>query len=73
MDKCPACGRQLFIGPSEFVSEAGKQSVYNKLSMVCINPDCKNYSGPDTKNPKKVAMEIKLPANKYAKEESGVT
>lgn len=70
MDNCPICNRQLFIGPAEFVTKEGSLSVYNKLSMVCINKDCSNYSGTDTKNPIKVASTIMLPVNKYAKEEA---
>jgi len=35
------------IAESKFVTEVDSTDVYNELKMVCINPKCPEFGGPD--------------------------
>jgi len=61
--KCPECNNPLNIAHSEFKSEAGSTEVYSELTMVCINPKCGNYCGPNLNEPLKVAETVRNKVN----------
>jgi len=37
----------MMIAESKFVTEVDSTDVYNELKMVCINPKCSEFGGPD--------------------------
>jgi hypothetical protein len=37
----------MMIAGSKLVSEKGTTDVYNEMKMVCINPKCPEFGGPD--------------------------
>jgi predicted metal-binding protein len=45
--KCDKCGGKMMIAESKFVTEVDSTDVYNELKMVCINPKCPEFGGPD--------------------------
>jgi hypothetical protein len=53
--KCEECNSSLFVSSSRYESEEGSTDVYSVLSLVCINPKCDNYCGPNLNKPLKVA------------------
>ena len=48
------------VAKGKISSELDSTEVYNTLTLICINPKCADYSGPDTSNPAKVAETIRL-------------
>lgn len=61
--QCDECKSNLMIANSGFKSEEGSTDVFNELTLVCINPKCGNYSGPDLNNPLKVAATVRNKVN----------
>ncbi len=61
--ECPECRQPLLIAGSRFQSDEGSTEVYSELKMVCVNPKCGNYSGPDLNNPLKVAAVVRNKVN----------
>ncbi len=61
--ECPECNNPLFIANSKLSSEVGSEDVYSELTMVCVNPKCGTYAGPNLNEPLKVAQIIKNKVN----------
>jgi hypothetical protein len=61
--ECPECGNPLHIADSNYVSELGSTEVHVELTLVCVNPRCSTYAGPDLNKPKKVAKKVKNKVN----------
>ena len=61
--QCPECKAPLQISNSKFESEVGSEDVYSVLTMVCVNPKCPNYCGPNLNEPLKVAAIIRNKVN----------
>lgn len=61
--ECLECQAPLQISNSKFESAAGSTEVYSVLTMVCVNPKCSNYCGPNLNEPLKVADVIKNKVN----------
>ena len=61
--KCPECRAPLMVSSSKYESEEGSTDVYNVLTLVCINPKCDNYSGPNLNEPQKVAEIVRRKVN----------
>jgi hypothetical protein len=51
------------VANSKLESPEGSTEVYSALKMVCINPKCDNFCGPDLNNPLKIAEIIKRKVN----------
>ncbi len=54
MVECPECKAQLKVADGRFESDIGSTDVYRVLTMVCDNPKCPNYCGPNLNEPLKV-------------------
>ena len=52
--KCNQCNNGLFISSSKLESAIDSTDVYSVQRLVCTNPNCSNYCGVDTSNPKKI-------------------
>ena len=61
--QCPECGSPLMISNNKLVSEVGSTDIYSELTMVCVNPKCGTYAGPNLNNPLKVAATVKNKVN----------
>jgi hypothetical protein len=61
--QCDECKSPLMISNSKYESSEGSTEVYNTLTMVCINPKCANYCGPNLNEPLNVAKIIKNKVN----------
>ncbi|NLO46758.1 MAG: hypothetical protein GX111_00335 [Clostridiales bacterium] len=57
--ECPECKQPLMVARSRFRSEEKSTEVYNELTLVCVNPKCKLYGGPDLSSPVVVAKVVK--------------
>ena len=55
--KCDTCGGKMMIAGSRFVSEEDSTDVFQELKMVCINPKCDDFAGPDLSNATKFKTE----------------
>jgi hypothetical protein len=51
------------VANSKFESEQGSTDVYSVLTMVCVNPKCSNYCGPNLNEPLKVAQVVRNKVN----------
>ncbi|WP_206460417.1 hypothetical protein [Anaerovorax sp. IOR16] len=60
---CPKCNAELQIANNQLKSERDSEDVYCELTMVCPNPNCENYAGPDRNNPKTVVKTIRNKVN----------
>lgn len=60
---CPECNSPLNVANSKFESEQGSTDVYSVLTMVCVNPKCSNYCGPNLNEPLKVAAIVRNKVN----------
>ncbi len=56
---CPECNSPLMAANSKFESEQGSTEVYNVHTMVCVNPKCPNFAGPNLNEPLKVAATVR--------------
>jgi hypothetical protein len=63
MVECPECKAPLMVANSKFTSDEGSTDVYNELTMVCINPKCDNYCGPNLNEPLKIAATVRSKVN----------
>lgn len=61
--QCPECNRPLMVANSKFESEQGSTEVYNVHTMVCVNPKCSNFAGPNLNEPLKVAATVRNKVN----------
>ena len=61
--KCEECGADLQVAHSQYKSEAGSTEVFVELTMVCVNPKCSNYCGPNLNEPLKVAATVRNKVN----------
>jgi|GEM_PF-3391515 len=61
--QCPECSNPLFISNSKLISDVGSTDVFSELTMVCVNPKCGTYAGPNLNEPLKVAATIKNKVN----------
>lgn len=61
--ECPECKAPLNVARGEFKSEQGSTDVYLEQTLVCINPKCQNYCGPDLNNPLKVTAIVRNKVN----------
>lgn len=50
--KCDICGSPLYVAHGETVKD--KNGEYRKLTLVCINRTCENFSGKDLNKARKV-------------------
>lgn len=57
--ECPECKQPLMIAGSKFKTEIGSTEIFNELTLVCVNPKCNLYCGPDLSNPKKIAAVVR--------------
>ena len=57
--QCLECNSPLMIASSKYESEVGSNEVYSVLTMVCVNPKCNNYAGPNLNQPLKVADTVR--------------
>ncbi len=65
---CPKCQCSLSIGTTRLEFEGDNSpdtvtKVFNVLPMVCTNPGCDNYGGPDLNNPKVVTATLRQKMN----------
>lgn len=60
---CPKCVQSLRIASGKFTSEEGSTDVYSEQTLVCVNPDCDNYSGTDLSNPKIIVQTLRNKVN----------
>lgn len=60
---CEECKAPLQISHSEYKSDQGSTEVYCELTMVCVNPKCSLYCGPNLNEPLKVAATVKNKVN----------
>ena len=61
--ECPECNSPLQVAHSQYKSDEGSTDVFVELTMVCINPKCSNYCGPNLNEPLKVAAVVKNKVN----------
>lgn len=61
--QCPECQSNLMVANSKFESSEGSTEVYSVLTMVCVNPKCGNYAGPNLNEPLKVAAVVRNKVN----------
>jgi hypothetical protein len=61
--ECPECKAPLNVARGEFKSEQGSTDVYLEQTLVCINPKCPNFCGPNLNQPLKVAAVVKNKVN----------
>lgn len=61
--ECPECQQSLMVASSKYESDKDSTEVYSVLTMVCINPKCDNYSGPNLNEPKKIANVVRKKVN----------
>jgi hypothetical protein len=61
--QCPECEQPLFIANSKLESAEGSTDVYSVLTMVCVNPKCGTYAGPNLNEPLKVAAIVRNKVN----------
>ena len=45
--KCKLCDQNLVIADNEESSPIGTTEIITRLTLVCTNPNCANYCGPD--------------------------
>ena len=65
---CSDCGAPLQIADSKFAFENDHTpdlptELYSVLTMVCVNPKCSNYCGPNLTEPLKVAQVVRNKVN----------
>jgi hypothetical protein len=51
------------VGNSQYKSDEGSTEVYVELMMVCVNPKCGTYAGPNLNEPLKVAAVVRNKVN----------
>lgn len=61
--QCSECGAPLQVANSKYESAEGSTDVYSVLTMVCVNPKCPNYAGPNLNEPLKVAAIVRNKVN----------
>lgn len=61
--QCPECNNPLNVARGEFKSEAGSTDVYLEQTLVCVNPKCDSYAGPNLNEPLKVAAIVRNKVN----------
>ena len=61
--ECQECKAPLQISNSKYETEVGSTDIYSVLTMVCVNPKCTNYCGPNLNNPLKVAATVRNKVN----------
>ena len=61
--ECQECRQPLMVAGSKLQSDIGSTDVYSVLTMVCVNPKCGSFCGPDLNNPRKVADIVKNKVN----------
>jgi hypothetical protein len=61
--QCPECQQPLMVANSKFESAEGSTEVYSVLTMVCVNPKCPNFAGPNLNEPLKVAQVVRNKVN----------
>lgn len=61
--QCPECGSPLMVSSSKYESAEGSTEVFSVLSMVCVNPKCGTYCGPNLNEPRKVAAVVRNKVN----------
>jgi hypothetical protein len=57
--ECKECGSDLKVSNSKYESPKNNTEVYNTLDLVCINPKCPSYAGPNLNTPRKIAAKVK--------------
>lgn len=57
--QCPECQSNLMVANSKFESSEGSTEVFSVLTMVCVNPKCPNFAGPNLNEPLKVAATVR--------------
>lgn len=57
--QCPECQSNLMVANSKFESAEGSTEVFSVLTMVCVNPKCPNFAGPNLNEPLKVAATVR--------------
>lgn len=61
--QCPECQSNLMVANSKFESAEGSTEVFSVLTMVCVNPKCGLYCGPNLNEPLKVAATVRNKVN----------
>ena len=61
--QCPECSQPLMVSNSKYESAEGSTEVYSVLTMVCVNPKCPNYCGPNLNEPLKIATIVRNKVN----------
>ncbi|MHC1722742.1 MAG: hypothetical protein AB9836_06005 [Aminipila sp.] len=61
--RCPKCNEELQIASSKLESDVGTTDIYSVLTLVCPNPKCDNYAGPDRNNPKVIVKTPRIKVN----------
>jgi hypothetical protein len=61
--ECPECQQPLMVANSKYESAEGSTEVYSVLTMVCVNPKCPNYCGPNLNEPLKIAVIVRNKVN----------
>lgn len=61
--QCPECNQPLMVANSKFESAEGSTEVFSVLTMVCVNPKCPNFAGPNLNEPAKVAATVRNKVN----------
>jgi hypothetical protein len=61
--ECPECKAPLQIADSKLESDVGSTDIYSVLTLVCVNPKCPNYCGPNLNQPLKVAAVVRNKVN----------
>jgi hypothetical protein len=61
--QCPECNQPLMVANSKFESATDSTDVYSVLTMVCVNPKCPNFAGPNLNEPLKVAQVVRNKVN----------
>ena len=61
--QCTECNQPLMVGNSQYKSDEGSTEVYVELMMVCVNPKCGTYAGPNLNEPLKVAAIVRNKVN----------
>lgn len=56
--ECPICRQILLVASCKPKSAVGTEEVTLVQTMVCPNPKCDNYCGPDLGKPLKVAAVV---------------
>ena len=59
--KCDKCNQDLMAKDPEFKTEMNTVTITMELTLLCVNPKCDIYCGPDMSNPVHIAKKIKKP------------